>query len=118
MRDNYINEIKRGEVERDEEWKKWCDKIPAIQFDSAWKVRVIPPFLGALARFWIEHNNKSVSVYFDGFSRLGWMVDSNDDPVPYYEMYDGDDCTRYYLDETDEMMADIRRVLNGKVGSR
>lgn len=113
MRDSYVNEMERGKIEHAEDWRGWCYKIPAIQFDSAWNVRVIPPFAGALARFWIEYNNKWVSVYFDGFSRLGWMMDSNDNPIPYYEMYDGDDTTRYYLDETDQMMEDIRKVLNG-----
>lgn len=118
MKNTYVSELKRGEVEKDEEWKQWCDRIPPLKFDSEWDVKIIPPFLGALARFWINHNDKHVSVYLDGYSRLGWMVDDAGDPIPYYEMYDGNDCTRYYLDEVDTMMADIRRVLNEEVGSR
>lgn len=66
----------------------------------------------AIIRFWISHNNKKVSVYFDAYSELGWMVDENDNPVPYFEVYDGEDCQRYYMNESEQMMEDIKNFLN------
>ena len=102
----------RHEVEAQEHWKDWLRKMPALRFDSDWDVRVIPPFAGALARFWIDKGDKHVSVYFDTLSRLGWMMDG-EEPIPYFELYPfEDDVKRYHLDETDELMRDIRAVLN------
>ena len=76
-----------------------------------WDVKIIPPFGGAVIRFYINYNGKHVSVYFDGYSELGYMVDENDEPVPYFEYYDGEECYRYYIDESEQMMADIKKFL-------
>lgn len=106
---------RRSEVELDEKWRYWCKKIPAIQFDSDWKVKIIPPFGGALARFVVEKDGKRVSVYFDAYANLGAVYDDKNNPIPYYEIYpspDGD-TRRYVLDEVDKMMNDIREVLKG-----
>ena len=35
--------------------------------------------------FVVKYNDKSVSVYFDGYSELGLMYDNNDEPIPYFE---------------------------------
>lgn len=75
-------------------------------------MKIIPPFAGAIIRFWINHNGKHVSVYFDGYSELGWMCDENDKPIPYFEYYDGNETYRYLLDESDKMMDDIRNFFN------
>lgn len=104
--------LERSKVESQEKWRDWRNKIPALHFESNWEVKIIPPFLGALVRFYITNGENWVSVYLDGFCNLGWMVDSAGDPIPYYEVYDGEDCRRYFLDETDEMMYDIRNILN------
>lgn len=98
--------------ERVQESRKWMHELPALHFEKEWDVKIIPPFGGAVIRFWIYHNNKSVSVYFDAYSELGYMVDENDNPIPYFEYYDGDECYRYYMDESEKMMEDIRRFLN------
>ena len=52
-----------------------------------------------------------MSVYFDAYSQLGFMYD-NEQPIPYFEYYDGVDAHRYYLDEAEQMMRDIRNFLN------
>lgn len=53
-----------------------------------------------------------MSVYFDAYSELGWMCDKDEQPIPYFEYYDGVDVHRYYFDESEQMMADIRNFLN------
>ena len=106
----------RSNVEHVEEWREWCNKIPALQFDSDWDVKIIPPFGGAMARFTVKKADKAdkhVSVYLDVFSELGIMHDETGNPIPYYEVYDGENTPRFYLNETDEMMNYIREVLNG-----
>lgn len=103
----------RYKIEHQEKWREWCDKMPQLQFDSDWNVRIIPPFAGALTRFNITKGDKGVSVYFDAYSSLGWMYDENDKPIPYFEVYNNFSTQRYYLNETDKMMADIRDILNG-----
>ena len=67
----------RYDVERREHWYSWIDKIPALHFDPEWDVRIIPPFGGAVARFYVHYNGNHVSVYLDTMCRLGWMVDGN-----------------------------------------
>ena len=104
--------ISRSRIEVNEKWREWCNKIPVIRFDSDWDIKIIPPFGGAITRFKAAKNDKHVSVYLDVFSELGFMCDNAGDPVPYYEVYDGEDTQRFYLDETDEMMNYIRKILN------
>lgn len=73
---------------------------------------IIPPVFGALTRFICSYNGKSVSVYFDGYSRLGVMYDEDGEYVPYYEAYPIDnDNPRYLLGQEDLLMADIEREL-------
>lgn len=118
---NYELEMKRYEVEGAENWRDWMRKIPPLKFKEEWNVKIIPPFGGAMARFCIDYNGRYVSVYLDVMSRLGWMVDDNDEPIPYWELYAPDaadkdekfdDVNRYYLNETDELMKDIEIALS------
>lgn len=53
-----------------------------------------------------------MSVYFDAYSELGWMCDEDEQSIPYFEYYDDEDTHRYYLDESEQMMNDIRNFLN------
>lgn len=53
-----------------------------------------------------------MSVYFDAYSELGWMYDKDEQPIPYFEYYDGVDAHRYYLNESEQMMNDIRNFLH------
>lgn len=103
--------VDRSVIEHEEQWETWCKCIPALHFKPEWEVKIIPPFMGAMARFWISYNNKHVSVYLDCYGVLG-CVD-----VPYYEMYDGEDTYRYIMsnkEDMDQMMIDIDRLLNGE----
>lgn len=100
------------DYERLQEHRKWMTKMPSLHFEREWDVKIIPPFGGVLTRFTIDHNGKHVSVYFDGYSELGWMYDDDNNPIPYFEYYDGEDTHRYLMDEVDEMMEDIKNFLN------
>ena len=105
--------VDRSVIEHEEQWKSWCSEIPAFHFKEEWEVKIIPPFMGAMARFWIDHNGRHVSVYLDCYNNLGFVG------VPYYEIYDGDsnDTYRYIMsskEDMDQMMIDIDRLLNGE----
>lgn len=91
--------------EKSKEFMRWKKELPYLNFKNEWNVKIIPPFGGAIIRFYIEYNNKHVSVYFDGYDSLGFMGE------PYFEYYDGDDCYRYLMNESKEMMEDIARFL-------
>lgn len=95
-----------------QECRKWAAIIPSLHFEKEWDVKIIPPFAGALIRFTIDYNGKHVSVYLDGYSELGWMYNDNDEPIPYFEYYDGEECYRYYMNESEKMMEDIKNFLN------
>jgi len=103
---NFELELRRFRIEDEEKWREIIEDIPALNFKKEWNVRIIPPFSGAMARFWIDYNNKWVSVYLDWYGRLGVM------DQPYYEVYDGENTIRYLLNETDKMMDDIDKILN------
>ena len=108
---DFENEIIRSKVESNEKWREWCKKIKPLKFDSKINVTIIPPFAGALTRFVCDYNNKSVSVYFDGYSKLGYMYEG-EEAIPYYEAYPINGCSpRYLLGEEDLLMADIKREL-------
>lgn len=112
LRKNITSDLNRFNIEYDEDWRQWGTKIPDIHFKENWNVRIIPPFGGALARFIVFCGNKQVSVYFDAFSALGYMYDSNNKPIPYFEAYSIDgDAKRYLMEEIEEMMKDIEKEL-------
>lgn len=100
-----------SQYEKLQECREWGAKLPSFNFEKEWNVKIIPPFGGAVIRFCIEHNGKNVSVYFDGYSELGWVMDDQDNPIPYFEYYDGEECYRYYINESEKMMDDIRNFL-------
>lgn len=103
-------EMRRSKLEADEGWRNKVKEIPFLQFPPNCEVQIIPPFGGALARFIIrkQGSDKSISVYFDYFSRLGCM------DRPYWELYPNvnDDTSRYYLGEEAELMEEIKTLLN------
>ena len=101
----------RYDVERAEDWRGCCNKIPFIKFPANWKVKMIPPFAGAIARFLVElpGSPKLVkSIYLDFYDNLGCHG------TPYWEVhpYRGD-CGRCDLDDTKKlikMIADRRET--------
>lgn len=105
--DNYTNDIlQRANMELKNEYPRWCKELPSFNFDKEWNVQIIPPFAGAIIRFCIYYKDKHVSVYFDAYDALGIMGE------PYFEYYDGEEAYRYLLNESEEMMEDIRKFLN------
>lgn len=106
----------RSNVEQAEEWRKWCHEIPKLKFDSDWEVRIIPPFGGAIVRFTVSKGDNFASIYFDAYSELGWMYDEDEKPIPYWEIFTDDISGyphRYLLSETEELLEDIRSIMNG-----
>lgn len=101
---------KRNEVEQEEDWDELQKLIPFLQFENHWKVKIIPPFHGAIARFTIENGDQYVSVYLDWFNRLAYMSG------PYWEVYSRKtgECERFLLNETEQLMAYIKQQLEDK----
>lgn len=81
----FKSSIDRYRIEEKEQWRQWCDKIPFIPFPDGWQIQIIPPFVGAMARFRVrlpQHKEgDSVSIYLDCFDRLGFFGE------PYWEVY-------------------------------
>jgi hypothetical protein len=91
-------------VELAREWRIWTNKIPQLQFPADWKIRIWPPFGGALIRFQV---NDKISVYLDVKDNLGSLG------MPYWEIYptvDGE-TERFLMNETDELIEGIKRAL-------
>ncbi len=102
-------EMQRLKIESQEKWREICKEIPSLNFKKEWNVKIIPPFGGALARFWIGYKENYVSVYLDWYGRLGCVEE------PYWELYPWeDDVKRYYLTETEELLKDIETVLESE----
>ena len=101
------------EIEERKNYEKWRRELPVFHFDEKWEVKIIPPFAGAVIRFYISYKDKFVSVYFDSDSSLGFMYDDDDNLIPYFEYYDGQETYRYLVNESEKMMSDIRQYLNG-----
>lgn len=96
-----MSNIDRYKLEDSEKWGHFVKEMPFIQFPDGWKIAVIPPFHGALARFRVELPSGQVkSVYFDAHDRLGYVGE------PYWEVhpYRGD-CGRCLLAKVDELIA-------------
>lgn len=101
--------VSRCELEEREEWRKWMTEIPAIQFPSEWGVKIIPPFAGAIARFWVDLGEAHVSVYLDCYDNLGVVGE------PYWEIYPYDDDTyRVLMADVDELVQRIQESLSAQ----
>lgn len=98
----------RSNVETLEKWDEWIPKIPFIKFPSSWKIKVIPPRTGAMARFLITKEGKKdfVSVYLDVYGILGYMDN------PYWEVYPVDgDTSRHTMNDIDGLLKSIKKSL-------
>lgn len=92
--------------------------IPYLRFKSDWRVQIIPPFGGAVARFYVSKGDKEVSVYLDRFDMLGYEGE------PYWEAYQikggGDDVdvdvdvdpVRFKMAEANELISHIEEILD------
>ena len=99
------------EYDRAFEVRSWCDLIPPLELPPTWKIKVIPPFGGALARFIVVTEFGNVSVYLDAYDQLGCM-----DNKPYWEIYPGSDedgnPDRYQMNETKELINGIAKAID------
>lgn len=92
------------------ESQKWRNEIPYLQFPIDYKVKIIPPFGGAVVRFLIEKNGKKVSVYLDCYNKLGCYGE------PYWEIYPHEeDVFRCDMNDTDSLMKAIEQSLSADV---
>jgi hypothetical protein len=98
----------RHDIERVENWRKIAGEMPYMRFPKDWEVSVIPPFAGAVARFWVRKGAGEVSIYADYYERLGCWNE------PHWEIYpdaDGDNARFSIATETEEMLAAIGKSL-------
>lgn len=93
------------------DWNEWMKKIPAIPFKEDWKVRIIPPMVGATVRFWVfaigdVEEKYPVSVFLDCHNAIGMF------PGPYWEInpYKGE-CKRIAMNDVDELVESLNEAL-------
>lgn len=124
--DDYVTRVAaRSNLEVSEQWRMWCKEAPWLQFPPELEVKVVPPFGGAMARFYVRFagcpdEEKGVSVYWDCKDALGFMN------APYWEIYpvrykafeEGDedywDTARFSMGEEPQMMVSIIKALMGE----
>jgi hypothetical protein len=99
--------IKRADVEHNQDWRGWIKKIPELSFPADWKIKIIPPFAGAMVRFMVTTKaGGCTSVYLDCFDELGFMGE------PYWEVYPyGEDTYRCLMNETTKLIRAIKHSL-------
>src|SRR6056297_855581 len=91
------------EYEKQMEHRKWINEIPYISFPNDWKVKITPPFAGAVVRFMVKSKNAKISIYLDCHDRLGIVGQ------PYWEIYPYDgDVYRCYLNEIEVLIKNIQ----------
>lgn len=91
---------------------KWLHKLPFLSFPPHWKVKIAPPFAGAVIRFFVKteklSDDKAVSIYFDGYNQLGFSSCENG----YWEAYPIDgDTHRVHFGEEEELLKVIDEQL-------
>lgn len=94
-------------VERLERWQEISQSLPYIPVRGDWKIRVMPPSGGALARFHVMRGEAHVSVYYDEYCRLGGWNEG------YWEIWpdaDGDNA-RFGRDDADDLSEAIEKSL-------
>ncbi|MFW9872300.1 MAG: hypothetical protein ACFFG0_04290 [Candidatus Thorarchaeota archaeon] len=82
--------------------------IPSFNFPSDWKVKIIPPFMGAICRFKVRKNEKEISIYLDFYDILGSYG------CPYWEVYPNvlGDNSRFDLNDTKGVINCIKESLD------
>lgn len=109
MKNNLRYSLHHYEYEQAFEWKKWMREIPDIQFPADWKIRIIPPFANAIARFRVYANDKEISIYLDCYDMLGFFGS------PYWEIYPySNDIYRVEMNDVSELINRIQMVIDGK----
>lgn len=95
-----LKSVSRTKIEIEEDWVRWANEIPFIKFKAEWEVQVIPPMIGAIARFRVKTDEENiVSVYLDCYNRLGHFNG------PYWEVFPyRNDVGRCGINEVDELL--------------
>lgn len=99
------------EMEREFEWRKWCKEIPYIEWPAGWKVKAIPPTVGAVIRYniLIPNHEERISVYLDCYEMLGYYG------KPYWEIYPyKGDTYRCDMENTEELVKAIGEAFDEK----
>jgi hypothetical protein len=106
--------VSRLMIENKEKWRDWIYKIPYLNFPEKYQVKLIPPYCGAMVRFFIKNpkTDKQVSIYLDCFERIGFYS-TDDENKEYWELYpdDDDDVFRCGMNETEILMNKIKEIL-------
>ncbi len=97
------------EYDRKMESFKWIQALPYLAFKPHWRVKVIPPIVGAVVRFWVKEADidDHVSIYFDAYNNLGYFGG------PYWELYPAADgnTARFALGEESALLEEIDKSL-------
>lgn len=95
------------EYDRVMESDKWKKQIPCLKFNSEWNVQIIPPFSGAVIRFYLYKDNElKASVYLDCYDRLGVMG------FPYWEVYNFyDEPERFEMNDTERLIEYLNDIM-------
>jgi hypothetical protein len=103
----YLRQVRqRTELETSDEWRRWAETTPFIQFPPEWQVRIVPPYGGAIARFYVRYGDNQASVYLDCYNRLGYFG------APYWEVYPIDnDTARVPMEDVPGLLELIRQSL-------
>jgi len=92
------------------EHKKWAEQIPYISFPAEWKVKIIPPFGGAVIRFYVMQETAKVSAYLDCYDNIGYCGE------PYWEIYPyKSDVFRCGMYETDKLLEAIKNSISDQL---
>lgn len=107
--ENFGSFFNRTMLESSEKWTEWAQEIPSLSFKPDWKVKIIPPYGGAMARFVVSRGSTYVSVYLDVNDSLGVCG------YPYWEIYPyKGEAFRCSIDEVDELIEAIDLSLGNK----
>jgi len=102
-----------AQMEKEFEWTKWANEIPFIKWPANWEVKAIPPFCGAIIRYWIMTPRGNISVYLDCYDVLGYFGE------PHWEVYPDseDNNARFAMNDVEGLLKCIEgNSLNEKAG--
>ena len=84
-----------AQMEKEFEWMKWAKEIPYIKWPSDWELKAVPPYVGAVIRYWIKTPRGEISVYLDCYDNLGFYG------KPHWEVYPDKDGNNMRFDMED-----------------
>lgn len=101
-----------SQVDKTFKYIEWAQEIPAFEIPQGYKIKVIPPFRGALVRFLVIDSltEKEISIYLDGYNLLGYYNGA------YWELYPNmaEDVSRYPINSIDKVIAEAVECLKFK----